>query len=169
MQGGRRGCNMTRPQCLHAEADGACSAKYRVDGTLFVKCAHCEWRRESAPLRLPESVHPQCLHAQADGKCSAHYRNSGALYTKCVTCAWRSEDAQDKPCAVSRPEVRHISKRCKACRYWRRVNGYYGDMVCNFMLDEHRMRGCEPGDACTCYRPKKQTRHKAHALTVCPR
>lgn len=47
---------------------------------------------------------------------------------------------------------------CSECIYWRGWSFF--SSCCNYILDTGAMRGCEPGQNCTKFRPRKKAKKK---------
>lgn len=53
-----------------------------------------------------------------------------------------------------------LTKRCRKCQYCKILSSSGNVMTCDYILIERHSRGCDPGDACTKYKPGRKKRKK---------
>ena len=65
-------------------------------------------------------------------------------------------------------EVDRAYERCVSCRFYWQVNKSCGYRGCEYILHTGTRRPCPPGDECTVYQRKPNTRSKATKVIVAP-
>lgn len=86
-----------------------------------------------------------------------------AMKTSCIKSSQMSDTSEKSSAAASAMKAHD----CDGCAYWKYLVGStVVTKCCHYALEEHKLRGCPPGEGCT--RRKTQIPMK-RKFNICPR